>query len=41
MGANTYIQKPVDMDRFMQAVKQLKEYWFEIAILPKGDNGKS
>ena len=36
MGANTYIAKPVDMDSFMQAIKQLKEYWFEIAILPKG-----
>ncbi len=37
MGANTYIAKPVDMDSFMQAIKHLKEYWFEIAILPKGE----
>lgn len=35
LGANTYIQKPVDFDGLMNAIKQLKEYWFEIAILPK------
>ena len=35
IGANTYIQKPVNLDGFIQAIKRLKEYWFEIAILPK------
>jgi two-component system response regulator len=40
LGANTYIQKPVDFDGLISAIKQLKEYWFEIALLPKGtDNG--
>jgi two-component system response regulator len=34
-GANTYIHKPVDLDGFFSAIKQLKEYWFEVAILPK------
>lgn len=34
-GANTYIQKPVDLDALFAAVQRLKEYWFEIAILPK------
>jgi len=34
-GANTYIKKPVDLDGFFQAIKRLKEYWFEITILPK------
>jgi two-component system response regulator len=34
-GANTYIHKPVDLDGFFNAIKQLKEYWFEVAILPK------
>lgn len=38
LGANTYIQKPVDFDGLIDAMKQLKEYWFEIAILPKGEN---
>lgn len=34
-GANSYVQKPVDLDGFMKAVARLKEYWFEIAILPR------
>lgn len=34
MGANSYIQKPVDIHGFMDAVKMLKNYWFEIVILP-------
>jgi len=36
LGANTYIQKPVDFDGLIAAIRQLKEYWFEIALLPKG-----
>ena len=35
MGANTYVQKPVDFDGLIEAIKRLKEYWFEIALLPK------
>jgi two-component system response regulator len=35
LGANTYIQKPVNFDSLIAAIKQLKEYWFEIALLPK------
>ena len=34
-GANTFIQKPVDLEGFFKAIQSLKEYWFEIAILPK------
>lgn len=37
LGANTYIQKPVDFDGLITAIRQLKEYWFEIALLPKND----
>lgn len=36
LGANTYIQKPVDFDGLISAIRRLKEYWFEIAVLPKG-----
>lgn len=36
-GANSYIQKPVDVDGFFQAIERLKGYWFEVVILPKGD----
>ena len=36
-GANSYIQKPVDVDGFMKAIERLNGYWFEVVILPKGD----
>jgi two-component system response regulator len=35
LGANTYIQKPVDFDGLIAAIQRLKQYWFEIALLPK------
>jgi CheY-like chemotaxis protein len=34
-GANSYVQKPVDMGGFVQAISRLKEYWLEISVLPK------
>lgn len=34
MGANSYMQKPVSFDGLIEAVKRLKEYWFDIALLP-------
>lgn len=36
-GANSYVQKPVDFDGLMNAIKRLKEYWFEVVILPRAD----
>jgi two-component system response regulator len=35
LGANTYIQKPVNFEGLIEAMNRLKGYWFEIAILPK------
>lgn len=35
-GANSYIQKPVDMDGFIRAIERLKGYWFEVVVLPQG-----
>jgi two-component system response regulator len=35
MGANTYVQKPVSFEGLIAAIRRLKEYWFEIALLPK------
>jgi two-component system, response regulator len=35
MGANTYVQKPVTFDGLIEAIKRLKAYWFEFALLPK------
>lgn len=35
LGAAGYITKPVDMDQFIDAVRQLDNYWFVLARLPK------
>ena len=34
-GANSYVQKPVDMQNFVLAISRLKDFWLEIAILPR------
>jgi CheY-like chemotaxis protein len=36
-GANSYVQKPVDLDGFIRAIERLNGYWFEVVVLPKGD----
>ena len=33
-GANSYIQKPVDLAGFQRALKILREYWFDVVVLP-------
>jgi len=34
IGANSYIQKPVSFDALTEAVSTMKDYWFNVAILP-------
>jgi CheY-like chemotaxis protein len=34
LGSNTYIQKPVEFDKFFRAIEVLGEYWIIIATLP-------
>jgi len=34
-GANSYIVKPVSFHEFMEAIRRLRDYWFEIVVLPK------
>ena len=34
-GANSYLKKPVDLKGFIEAATRLKDFWLEIAILPK------
>lgn len=34
-GANSYIVKPVETNGLLNAISRLKEYWFEIVVLPK------
>lgn len=33
-GANSYMQKPVNLDTFNEAIHTLKRYWFESMELP-------
>jgi CheY-like chemotaxis protein len=35
MGANSYIQKPVDLAGFIQAVQRMTDFWFAVVILPR------
>ncbi len=34
LGCNSYIQKPVDIDQFVQSVRRLGTYWFTVVTLP-------
>jgi CheY-like chemotaxis protein len=34
-GANSYIQKPVDLNGLIHAIQRLHDYWFEVVILPR------
>jgi CheY-like chemotaxis protein len=34
LGCNSYIQKPVEMDQFVNAVQRLGQYWFDVVTLP-------
>jgi CheY-like chemotaxis protein len=36
-GANSYVHKPVDLDGFVRAVQRLKDFWFEIVVVPKAE----
>jgi two-component system response regulator len=35
LGANSYIQKPVDFERFVQTIRTLLQYWLGVNIGPK------
>lgn len=37
MGANSYVQKPVTLEGYMDAIQRMKDYWFKIVILPACD----
>jgi len=38
-GANSYVQKPVDLHGFVEAIRRLREYWMEVALLPTSARG--
>lgn len=35
LGASSYIQKPVEFDKFVEAMGILADYWFEVVRLPR------
>lgn len=35
MGANSFITKPVTMDKFIEIIQKMEEYWFQIVVLPQ------
>lgn len=35
LGASGYITKPVDMEQFFAAIRQLHDYWFHLIRLPE------
>jgi chemotaxis family two-component system response regulator Rcp1 len=42
LHANAYVVKPIDLDRFMEVVQAIEDFWFAIVKLPpkvKGDRG--
>jgi len=34
LHANGYIVKPVDLEQFFRIIKQIKEFWMSIVVLP-------
>jgi two-component system, response regulator len=40
LGANTYVQKPVDFDALSTSIRRIKEYWLDTALLPEKDTAR-
>ncbi len=38
-GVNSYMHKPVGLGNCLHAIQSLEDFWFEIVILPRGDQG--
>lgn len=36
LGANCYVTKPLDFDSYVEMVKAIEDFWFEVAQLPRG-----
>lgn len=34
LGANSFLTKPVKFDEFIRVIRELDEYWFDLAVLP-------
>ena len=33
-GANSYLTKPVSFDEFVRVIREIDEFWFDLAVLP-------
>lgn len=40
LGANSYVKKPVSLSGLFDAVQRLKNFWFDVAVLPKLDGAR-
>ena len=38
LHANAYVVKPVDLDRFIEIVEAIEDFWFTVVKLPQGGN---
>lgn len=34
--ANSYLVKPIDLNEFIQLIRQVTDFWFNVAVLPGG-----
>jgi CheY-like chemotaxis protein len=37
-GANSYIQKPVDLSGLVSAIQRIKDFWFEVVSVPSTED---
>ncbi len=40
LHANCFISKPLDLDKFIEVVNNIENFWISIVTLPKKENGK-
>ena len=38
LGVNAYITKPVEVQDFMESVRKIEEFWFDLVMLPSREN---
>lgn len=41
LNANCYTQKPLEIDQFLQVMKNIRSFWMETALLPEHPAGKT
>lgn len=35
LGANCFMTKPVEMQKFLDTIRQLESFWFDLVVLPR------